>query len=61
MGRIINQFIVGSSKLDCRTLATTLRTSFGAKCGGTAPMIQGSVNASRLKLEVFFARQSDAD
>ena len=55
------QFIVGSSKLDCRTLATTLRTSFGAKCGGTAPMIQGSVNASRLKLEVFFARQIDAD
>jgi len=50
------QFIIGSSSKDCRQLATQLRTSLGAKCGGTAPMIQGSVQESQFTLESFFAR-----
>ncbi len=51
------QFIIGSATKDCRVLATKLQTSLGAKCGGTSPMIQGSVNISRLRLEVFFSTQ----
>lgn len=43
-------FIIGSNTLDCRTLATTLREQFGAKGGGTAPMIQGNVKATRESL-----------
>ncbi len=39
------QFILGSSTKDCREIAATLRSELGAKCGGSAPMIQGSVNA----------------
>lgn len=39
------QFIVGSKQKDCKELAQTLRTEFGAKCGGNTPMIQGSVTA----------------
>ena len=40
-------FIIGSSSLDCRTIATTMREKFGAKGGGTAPMIQGNVKVSK--------------
>lgn len=47
-------FIIGSSSLDCRTIATALREKFAAKGGGTAPMIQGSVNATKEQLEAFF-------
>ena len=50
------RFIIGSSQKDCRELAAKLRTALGAKCGGTAPMIQGSVSAKRLQLEVLFAQ-----
>lgn len=39
------RFIIGSSKLDCRQLANTLRQSLQAKGGGSAPMIQGTVLA----------------
>lgn len=46
-------FIIGSSSLDCRTLATTLREKFGAKGGGTPPMIQGNVQASKNDLITF--------
>ncbi len=47
-------FIIGSSSLDCRTLATNLREKFGAKGGGTAPMIQGNVQALKDDLIHFF-------
>lgn len=48
-------FIIGSNSLDCRTLATSLREKFGAKGGGTPPMIQGSVQATKEQLLAFFA------
>ena len=47
-------FIIGSSSLDCRELAALLRTQLGSKGGGTAPMIQGSVNATKETLIGFF-------
>ncbi len=47
-------FIIGSAGLDCRNVAAALREQFSAKGGGTAPMIQGSVNATRAQLENFF-------
>lgn len=49
------QFIIGSANEDCRTLAAGLRNTLGAKCGGSAPMIQGSVKTARQNLENFFA------
>lgn len=54
------QFIIGSSGLDCRTLATDLRSTLEAKCGGSAPMIQGSVKADRQTLERFFAERNES-
>ncbi len=48
------RFIIGSSQLDCRDMANMLREHFEAKGGGTAPMVQGTVNASRSKLTDFF-------
>jgi len=48
------RFIIGSASLDCRELANTLRQTFQAKGGGTAPMIQGSVQSKRTLLESFF-------
>ncbi len=47
-------FIIGSSTLDCRTLAATMRELFGAKGGGTAPMIQGNVKTSKETLIALF-------
>jgi len=44
------RFIIGSSKLDCRQLANTLRQTLQAKGGGSAPMIQGTVLASEEKI-----------
>ncbi len=38
-------FIVGSKTADCRQIATKMRENLGAKGGGNASMIQGSVNA----------------
>ncbi len=52
------QFIIGSSTKDCRQLAAEMRTKLDAKCGGSVPMIQGSVKNTRLKLEVFFSLQN---
>ncbi len=52
------QFIIGSANLDCRALATDLRNTLNAKCGGSAPMIQGSVTADRQCLENFFIEQN---
>ena len=45
------RYIVGSSKLDCRELATALREKFGAKGGGKAPMLQGNITATREQIE----------
>ncbi len=39
------RFIAGSKSADCNDLAQMLRTKLGAKCGGNALMIQGSVEA----------------
>ncbi len=47
-------FIIGSSSMDCRILAVSLREKFAAKCGGTAPMIQGSITAPKMNLIAFF-------
>lgn len=52
------QFIIGSSTKDCRQLAADMRSKLGAKCGGSAPMIQGSIQSTRLKLEVFMSLQN---
>ena len=41
------RFILGSKQSDCNEVAQTLRTELGAKCGGNALMIQGSVAASK--------------
>ena len=40
-------FIIGSRNIDCREVATKLREELGARGGGKAPMIQGSVVASK--------------
>ena len=45
------RYIVGSSTLDCRELATALREKFEAKGGGKAPMIQGNVVATKEKIK----------
>lgn len=45
------RYIVGSSTLDCRELATALREKFGAKGGGKAPMIQGNVLTTKAQIE----------
>ncbi len=44
------RFILGSKQSDCNEVAQTLRTKLGAKCGGNALMIQGSVTASQEEL-----------
>lgn len=38
-------FIIGSKEIDCRTIAATLRDKLGARGGGSAQMIQGSIKA----------------
>ena len=44
-------FIVGSKTVDCRELATKLREELGARGGGGAQMVQGSVVASKVQIE----------
>ncbi len=44
------RYIIGSSSKDCRGLAKLLRERFGAKGGGTAPMVQGSIAVSKEKI-----------
>ena len=48
------RFILGSNIQDCTVVAVNLREAFGAKCGGSESMIQGSVVTTREKLEAFF-------
>jgi len=45
------RYIVGSSTLDCRDLAATLREKFNAKGGGKAPMIQGTILATKEQIK----------
>lgn len=40
-------FIIGSASKDCRLVATALREKFGAKGGGSAAMVQGSMKGMR--------------
>ena len=51
------RFIIGSSKKDCRELAGMLREQFQAKGGGSAPMIQGSIHATKESVQAFFRQQ----
>lgn len=44
-------YIVGSKSKDCREIAKLLREKLSAKGGGTAPMVQGSIQASKAKIE----------
>ena len=39
-------YILGSKTIDCREIATKMRINLGAKGGGSAKMIQGSMQAS---------------
>ena len=47
-------FIIGSKSKDCREIAKLLREKLSAKGGGTAPMVQGSIQASKAEIEVLF-------
>ena len=49
------RFILGSKNIDCRETATRLREMFGAKGGGSAAMIQGSLTACKEKILSFFS------
>ncbi len=44
-------YIIGSKSADCRELAKALREGLSAKGGGTAPMVQGSVNTTREQIK----------
>lgn len=43
-------FVIGSAAKDCREAAAALRQAFGAKGGGSAKMIQGSVVAAETEI-----------
>lgn len=43
-------YIIGSKTIDCRDVAVKLREELNARGGGKAPMIQGSVEASKNKI-----------
>ena len=49
------RFILGSKTMDCKGIATQLREAFGAKCGGSQVMIQGSLTASGENILAFFS------
>ena len=51
------RYIIGSSTLDCRELASILRENFGAKGGGKAPMIQGNVAAAQEQIKTIILNQ----
>ena len=48
-------FIIGSKTKDCREIATLLREKTGARGGGSAAMIQGSVSAEEKDLRELLA------
>ena len=43
-------FVLGSATKDCREAAALLRQAFGAKGGGSARMIQGSIAADEAEI-----------
>ena len=49
------RFILGSKRMDCKEVAAQLREAFGAKCGGSQVMIQGSLTASAENILPFFS------
>ena len=51
-------FVLGSATKDCREAATALREAFGAKGGGSAKMIQGSVTANETAIRGLIQRHS---
>lgn len=51
------RFIIGSANRDCRELAKILREHLQTKGGGTAPMIQGSIQASQNVILELLLRQ----
>lgn len=51
------RFIIGSANRDCRELAKTLRERLQAKGGGSAPMIQGSIQAPQNIIRDFLLQQ----
>ena len=51
-------FVLGSAAKDCRTVAAILRNTFGAKCGGSEKMIQGSVSAGEKTLRERFEKRT---
>lgn len=48
-------FIIGSSHQDCRKIGNQLKELFHAKCGGSAPMIQGQICAAKEEITGFLA------
>jgi len=46
-------FVAASDKQDMRALAKSLQERFGARCGGSDKMIQGTLNLSRAEIEEF--------
>ena len=48
------RFIVGSASKNCQELASRMRNELHAKGGGSAPMIQGNVNAAKSVLFSFW-------
>lgn len=48
------QFIIGSRTADCREIAAMMREKLGARGGGSAQMIQGSVQAEATAVEAVF-------
>ena len=51
------RFIIGSSAKDCRELAKALRETLSAKGGGSAPMIQGSIQGTQAVIRDFISKQ----
>ncbi len=51
-------FLIGSAAKDCLALAAGLKQNFQAKGGGSTPMIQGSVAASKALIETYFSSAS---
>lgn len=49
------RFIIGSSGKDCSALAVRMRKELAAKGGGSAPMIQGSVDCTEEDLRSYFS------
>ncbi len=50
------RFILGSKIIDCRETATRLREKYGAKCGGSQAMIQGSLSVTKEEIMSLFTK-----